>query len=248
MNSGGLFASFGTLQFGADYANSRDNYIYGYSSEFGTSHVYLFRVLKNNIENRASYEFFSGTPNSPAWSSNIANRTPVFVDNNGTGWLDATCVYHPGFNRYLLAVTYGGEAGNWGLFDGPTPWGPWTTIAYNTDLPNWTYDQDPNGASANRPAYEHNFPQKWFSSNDAWVIYDRGDRFNMVKATFIVPPTPTPTPTPTATPSLTCSIQQKRLDRLQLRQQRLRRLARSNKKLNQRIRRLRHQLQLQACL
>jgi hypothetical protein len=56
-------------------------------------------------------------------------------------------------------------------------------------------------------------------------------------------------PTPKAQPSATqCSILQKRLDRLQLRQQRLRRLQRSNEKLSQRVRRLRSQLQLQACL
>jgi hypothetical protein len=55
----------------------------------------------------------------------------------------------------------------------------------------------------------------------------------------------TPTPQPTATQ---CSLLQNRLDRLQLRQQRLRRLHRSKKKLNQRVRRLRRQLELQGCL
>ena len=52
----------------------------------------------------------------------------------------------------------------------------------------------------------------------------------------------TPSPSPTQ-----CSILQDRLDRLQLRKQRLQQLGRSNKKLNKRIRRLRRQLQLQGC-
>jgi hypothetical protein len=52
-------------------------------------------------------------------------------------------------------------------------------------------------------------------------------------------------PTPSAT---ACTLLQQRLDRLQLRQQRLRRLHRSKKKLNQRVRRLRRQLELQGCL
>jgi Protein of unknown function (DUF4038)/Putative collagen-binding domain of a collagenase len=57
------------------------------------------------------------------------------------------------------------------------------------------------------------------------------------------------TPTPTAQASATqCSTLQKRLDRLQLRQQRLQRLQSSNTKLSRRIRRLRRQLLLQACL
>jgi hypothetical protein len=52
----------------------------------------------------------------------------------------------------------------------------------------------------------------------------------------------------TPTPNPACTLLQQRLDRLQLRQQRLRRLHRSKKKLNQRIRQLRRQLQLQGCL
>jgi hypothetical protein len=52
----------------------------------------------------------------------------------------------------------------------------------------------------------------------------------------------TPSPSPTQ-----CSMLQDRLDRLQLRKQRLHQLGRSNKKLNKRIRRLRRQLQLQGC-
>jgi hypothetical protein len=52
----------------------------------------------------------------------------------------------------------------------------------------------------------------------------------------------TPTPTPSATP---CTLLQQRLDRLQRRKRRLQRLHRSNPRLNQRIHRLR--LQLQHC-
>jgi Fibronectin type III domain len=59
-------------------------------------------------------------------------------------------------------------------------------------------------------------------------------------------PSATPTPTPSATPSTTaCTLLQQRLDRLQRRKRRLQRLHRSNPRLNQRIHRLR--LQLQHC-
>jgi hypothetical protein len=56
-----------------------------------------------------------------------------------------------------------------------------------------------------------------------------------------------PTCTVSAPSPTQCSILQDRLDRLQLRKQRLQQLGRSNKKLNKRIRRLRRQLQLQGC-
>jgi hypothetical protein len=59
-------------------------------------------------------------------------------------------------------------------------------------------------------------------------------------------PSATPTPTPSATPNATaCTLLQQRLDRLQRRKRRLQRLHRSNPRLNQRIHRLR--LQLQHC-
>ena len=105
-----------------------------------------------------------------------------------------------------MAVRHGFDTqteGDYGIFDAPEPWGPWTTIAYGTELPDWTYTPDPNGASANRPSFQHIFPQKWLSGNNTWVIYDRGDRFNLVKATFKTPtPSPTPTATATATPPI----------------------------------------------
>jgi hypothetical protein len=32
-----------------------------------------------------------------------------------------------GLGRYLLALSYN-HAGDWGLFDAPEPWGPWTQV------------------------------------------------------------------------------------------------------------------------
>jgi hypothetical protein len=71
-----------------------------------------------------------------------------------------------------------------GLLDTPKPWGPWTTVAYGADFPEWTYAPDPNGASKNRPAWMHTFPAKWISEDGAtmWHISDRGDRLNLVRA------------------------------------------------------------------
>lgn len=80
----------------------------------------------------------------------------------------------------------GDSTGDWGLFDAPEPWGPWTTVGYGKDFPTWTYTPDPNGASAGRPAYIHNFPAKWMGADKTtlWHIDDRGDQFNIMKATL----------------------------------------------------------------
>jgi len=92
-------------------------------------------------------------------------------------------MYHPVFRRYLLAVRHGGRSGRWGLFDAPEPWGPWTTVAYGDDFPEWVYTRDPQGASRNRAAWMHSFPAKWISRDgrEMWSISDRGDKFNLMK-------------------------------------------------------------------
>jgi hypothetical protein len=84
-------------------------------------------------------------------------------------------------------------------------------------------------------------------SNNTLVFYNPitgnwAPDFDRIEVNCNIPPSPTPAP------SATCSQLQERLDRLLLRRQRLRRLDRSNKKLNQRIRRLRSQLQLKGCV
>jgi len=181
------YAEPGILQFGADYQDARDNYIYGYCPDQFPDGLGLFRVNKSKIENRSDYQFFAGldTSGNPVWTSDISKEKPVFTNPAGTEW-GTTATYHPYLRRYLLAVRHNGDSGEWGLFDAPEPWGPWTTVAYGSDFPEWTYSKDPEGASSNRPAYIHNFPQKWMSSNGKtlWHISDRGDQFNIMKATL----------------------------------------------------------------
>ncbi len=184
---GSAFSGAGILQFGKNYQGARDNYIYGYSSSEYPDGLGLFRVDKSHIENRASYQFYAGLDSSgnPTWTNDIGKHKPVFTDPAGTEW-GQTVTYDQYLHRYLLSVRHNGESGEWGLFDAPEPWGPWTTVAYGTDFPDWTYSQDPNGASDNRPAYIHNFPEKWMSPDSVtlWQISDRGDQFNLVKATL----------------------------------------------------------------
>ena len=184
---GAAFADPGILQFGRDYQGARDQYVYGYSEKPWPDGLALFRVPQDRLADRGAYEFFAGLGDAgqPRWTSDIAQQKPVFTDPNGTEW-GVTCVYHPVLKRYLLAVRHNGDSGEWGLFDAPEPWGPWTTVAYGKDFPEWTYTPDPDGASENRPAWMHTFPAKWISPDGKtmWHVADRGDRLNLMRVTL----------------------------------------------------------------
>ncbi|NOZ86418.1 MAG: DUF4185 domain-containing protein [Deltaproteobacteria bacterium] len=183
----GAFAGCGILQFGPGNEGARDSYIYGYDTSAFKNGLAMFRVAARDIETRSKYEFFTGLDinGNPTWSGDISKIKPVFKDSKGTEW-GVTAVYDPYVRRYLLAVRHNGESGDWGLFDAAEPWGPWTTVAYGADFPGWTYTPDPDGASRNRPAYMHQFPQSWMSNDGItiWHMSDRGDQFNLMKATL----------------------------------------------------------------
>lgn len=180
-----VFAFPGLVQFGAASQAKSEGYVYGFSDndlKRGTDkHLYLFRVKRDQIESPDAYEYFSGTADSPSWSSDVADRKSVFHDPAGIGW-GVTCVYHALTGRYLLAVTIHEEPGDWGLYESEHPWGPWRTVAYGSDIPEWTYSP----AEKKRPAYLHTFPVNWMSADGKtlWCVSDRGDHFNVSKCTL----------------------------------------------------------------
>jgi len=182
---GSAYADPGILQFGRDYQGARDKYVYGYSDKPWPNSLGLFRVPAKRLADREAYEFFAGldTAGKPRWTKRIAKQRPVFTDASGTEW-GVACVYDSALKRYLLSVRHGGDSGRWGLFDAPEPWGPWTTVAYGADFPDWTYSPDPQGASRDRPAWIHTFPTKWISKDGTtlWHYSDRGDQFNLIRA------------------------------------------------------------------
>ena len=69
-----LFAFPGLVQCGQDNRLSAEGYIYGFSdndpSRNEDHRLYLFRVKQERVEDRAAYEYFSGTAQAPAWSNN----------------------------------------------------------------------------------------------------------------------------------------------------------------------------------
>ncbi|NOY84561.1 MAG: DUF5060 domain-containing protein [Nitrospirae bacterium] len=184
---------FTPVQFGKDYQDSPDAYVYGYLGE--GNDLFLARVLKTEIGLRTGYEVFSGlSPQSvPTWSENTDDRVSVFTDLNGRNW-GYQSVYHPILKRYILTVTHGGdgEGSGLGIFDAPNLWGPWTVVEY-TDEWKDAYNK-----------FSFSFPQKWMSTDrlgfwmthSGWPEYDGyfhiQGTFKLQNGVSVTFPNPTP--------------------------------------------------------
>ncbi len=171
------------LNFGRDYAGARDDHVYSYyirpawgpgRANVSPAHtfdvhrpgqVYLSRVRKDAILDRARYEFFTGlsAAGSPSWSADLTAKRPVFEDPAGVGWNLAVSQV-PGLRRYLLTTEHSvTHAARFGLFVAPEPWGPWTTVAYEEAF---------GDGHVEPTTFYWNFPTKWLSAD--------GTRFTMV--------------------------------------------------------------------
>lgn len=179
------FAFPGIIDFGRGQQRNPDGFIYGFSDNdthrIQDKRLYLFRVRSKGMEHLKNYEYFCGSPEKPNWTRDYSRKTPVFQNEAGISW-GTTCVFHPATRRFLLAVTVHENPGDWGLYESEHPWGPWKTVAYQGDLPDWTYLP----AEKARPAYLHTFPSKWMAADGKtlWCVYDRGDHFNLVRCTL----------------------------------------------------------------
>lgn len=183
------------LAFGRDYEGvpaSLAGYVYIYgprqSAERGSGNrLYLARAPKDKLRERSAYEFLckQDPTGQPVWMGDSTQAQSVFTDTNGA--TPGAVVYLPAWNRFLLTCFHVGP-GQLGVFDAPTPWGPWTTIAY---YENWG-EMGVEGENLSC-----GFPQKWMSADgltlwSIFSVYGDGakigikahDRFNLVKATL----------------------------------------------------------------
>ena len=179
------------LQFGKGYEGARDGYVYTYANERdkvarlspGPGRIMLMRAPKDRLMDRAAYEFFAGTGATgiARWTSEVADRVPVFKDANGTGLVSAA--YNPSLRRYLLATQHAPKGqGNIGIFDAPSPWGPWTTVLYED---GWGTERFRAGG------FFWNFAPGWWSDDGRdFVLVFTGtkalDSWNTVEGSFIV--------------------------------------------------------------
>lgn len=127
------------LQFGKGNAGARDSYVYMYAAErndftwvtHAPGRIMLMRAPQSQLMDRAAYEFFAGRTEAgdPVWTTDVSARQPVAEDANGLRLVSAA--YNPGLDRYLIGYAHTERgASHMALLDGPTPWGPWTTAAY----------------------------------------------------------------------------------------------------------------------
>jgi hypothetical protein len=146
-----VFTTVFFLDYGKNYENAPDDYVYAYGLDnnwrdsFDNSvpdpvDVYLARVPKASIQGRSTWEFFTGVSGAePQWSAEIDDRVAVLHDDRllypeGDGG-DATTVggadlsvisqgsvvYNKPLDRYIY--TSWTEL-TFEFYEAPTPWGP----------------------------------------------------------------------------------------------------------------------------
>ena len=181
-------AGFGcptSLNLGRDYAGARDEHVDAGSPDGAgacepADRMVLARVPEHSIRERAAYESFAGLDDAgrPSWTADIARREAAFTHPGRCG--RSSLGHDAGLGRYLwVQVLPGVEPrvrGGLGIYDGPEPWGPWTTVYFAED-----WDVGP-GESAG-------LPTRWMSADGRvlHLVFSGRDGFSVRRATLIVP-------------------------------------------------------------
>jgi hypothetical protein len=174
-----------------DSSNVQYLYIYGLKLAFPRN-AYLARVPSvpsNAIEAPANWSYYAGhdLAGNPTWSQSSADAAPIWSDPNQSQYLVVT--FDRAIGRYIAYSDHGsGCAGTpcerqVGLFDAPSPWGPWTTIDYEEQFDNTGCSGNCLG---NQPAVGWSMMQKWMSSDGLgiWVEYNSTgayDSLNLIR-------------------------------------------------------------------
>lgn len=140
MFDGGVFTTVMFLDYGKDYADAPDDYVYVYGIDHNwrqAQDIFLARVPRQHVQDRQRWQFFTGRQPSggAAWTDDINARRPVLHDetrsyremfSEGAHKLlplaQGSVIYNRPLRRYFLT---GWNAYQWTIYDAPTPWGPW---------------------------------------------------------------------------------------------------------------------------
>jgi len=174
------------LNFGKNYAEARDNYVYIVTHDNPSAYemadrFILVRVPKGQITNRSAYEFFKqlDARRDPVWTPDPTQRGAVFKDpgrcyRSGISYNPALKRYFWWQAKYPRGPSERGEGG-FGIFDAPEPWGPWTTVYFTKD---WDVGPGETGS----------FPTKWMSDDGKtlYLVFSGNDSFSVRKATLAV--------------------------------------------------------------
>ncbi len=172
------------LNFGRNYSNARDEYVYIYSHDDDSAyqpadHMVLARVPQGDIRDWRKYQFFAGMTErgTPVWTEDVRKRRPVFV-NPGQCYRSGI-TYNAGLERYLWCQIIPGEdtrfAGGFGIYESKTPWGPWRTVFYTRE-----WDTGPGETMS--------IPTKWMSKDGrtCWLVFSGEDSFSARRVTFTI--------------------------------------------------------------
>lgn len=179
--------SFGAptfLNFGKNYAGSRDDFVYVYSHDSDSAYqpsdrMVLARVPRQQIRDRKGYQLFRHLDErgEPVWTERIEERGAVF-EHPGACYRSSVS-YNPGLKRYLWCQTLPGEdprfAGGFGIYDAPEPWGPWTTVHFTRE-----WDVGPGETSS--------IPTKWIAAQGrtAHLVFSGEDSFSVRRLEFVI--------------------------------------------------------------
>ena len=104
----------------------------------------LFRVPSDKLLDRGSYEFFSGTPASPAWSKIHADARAIFAARDQC--YRSGMSYNRARNRYYWWQNKGRKFTNnsFEIWSAPKPWGPFTRL-YRAGPDRWDVNPGERG-------------------------------------------------------------------------------------------------------
>ena len=184
------FGLIGFINFGRDYADARDEYVYAYShdgprADTPADRFILMRAPKDRLTEPAAWEFFEKlNRGQPVWTADSRRRGSVFT--NPDGCLRSAMTFNSGLQRYLwwqqVPQPKGSKdrgdtrfSGGFGVYDAAEPWGPWTTAYYTT---KWDVG----------PGEHADFPSKWMSRDgrSLYLVFSGDDSFSVRRATVRV--------------------------------------------------------------
>ena len=185
------FGMIGFINFGRDYSQARDEYVYAYShdgprADTPAGQFILMRVPKARLTERTAWEFYMGCrPDGRVdWTSDKNQRVAVF--QNQDSCLRSAMTFCAGLKRYLwwqqIPLPEGARdrgdtrfEGGFAIYDAPEPWGPWTT-AYFTR--RWDVGPGEHG----------DFPAKWMSGDgqSLYLVFSGDDSFSVRRATVVL--------------------------------------------------------------
>jgi hypothetical protein len=144
-----IFTTIMFLDYGKDSENNpTEEYVYAYGMDYNwrdsfidtvedPTNLYLARVPKASIQDRSTWEFYSGNlKGKEKWNKNIKQRKPVLQDerrvysdtlhatnpDNSTVLSQASVVYNKALDRYIYTSW---TEFTFEFYESPTPHGPW---------------------------------------------------------------------------------------------------------------------------